>query len=46
MGSSGLNVLPVVSRANLRQLIGMIALDDILNAYGVANRGSHREPSD
>jgi len=39
MGASGLNVLPVVSRANVRQLIGMISLDDILDAYGVASRG-------
>jgi CIC family chloride channel protein len=38
MGATGLNVLPVVSRANIRQLIGVIALDDILNAYGVAKR--------
>jgi CBS domain-containing protein len=39
MGTSGLNVLPVVSRANLRQLIGIIALADILEAYGVAKLG-------
>jgi CIC family chloride channel protein len=38
MGTTGLNVLPVVSRANVRQLIGVIALDDILGAYGVAKR--------
>jgi len=43
MGTSGLNVLPVVSRANLRQLIGIIALDDILDAYGVMKRGNSRE---
>jgi len=35
MGTSRLNVLPVVSRANVRQLIGVVALDDILHAYGV-----------
>lgn len=35
MGSSGLNVLPVVSRANVRQLMGIILLDDILGAYGL-----------
>jgi len=46
MGTSGLNVLPVVSRANVRQLIGIIALDDILGAYGVGRRGSSMEPSD
>jgi CIC family chloride channel protein len=36
MGTAGLNVLPVVSRANVRQLIGIVVLDDILHAYGVA----------
>ncbi|MGA3024083.1 MAG: chloride channel protein [Bryobacteraceae bacterium] len=45
MGATGLNVLPVVSRANIRQLIGVIALDDILNAYGVAKPGNHGEQS-
>ena len=43
MGASGLNVLPVVSRANVRQLIGIIALDDILDAYGVAKQGGIEE---
>src|SRR5579862_8648353 len=43
MGTSGLKVLPVVSRANVRQLIGIIALDDILKVYGVANRESQEE---
>lgn len=38
MGLSGLKVLPVVSRANIRQLLGLVFLDDILNAYGVASR--------
>jgi len=38
MGTTGLNVLPVVSRANLRQLIGLIALEDILDAFGVTKR--------
>ena len=40
MGSSGLNVLPVVSRANVRQMLGIVALDDILTAYGVAKMES------
>jgi len=35
MGTSDLNVLPVVSRANVRQLLGIVVLDDILKAYGV-----------
>ena len=36
MGSSHLHALPVVSRANVRQLLGVVVLDDILAAYGVA----------
>jgi chloride channel protein, CIC family len=40
MGSSGLNVLPVVSRANVRDLMGIVILDDILAAYGVAKRNN------
>ena len=44
MGSSGLKVLPVVSRANVRQLIGVIALDDILDAYGVTNSRDRLPP--
>ncbi len=36
MGRSGYNVLPVVSRSNVRQLEGIVTLDDILEAYGVA----------
>jgi CIC family chloride channel protein len=42
MGASGLNVLPVVSRANVRELLGIVVLGDILDAYGVAHR-SHME---
>jgi len=38
MGSTGFNVLPVVSRANVRQLMGIVVLDDVLAAYGVAKR--------
>jgi CIC family chloride channel protein len=34
MGSSKLRVLPVVSRANVRQLVGLVTLDGVLNAYG------------
>jgi CIC family chloride channel protein len=43
MGDCGLNVLPVVSRANVRDLIGVIALDDILKAYGVVKPGGSLE---
>jgi CIC family chloride channel protein len=43
MGSSGLDVLPVVSRGNVRKLIGIIALDDILDVYGLQKRASSPE---
>ena len=35
MGSSGLRTLPVVSRANVHQLLGIVLVDDILHFYGV-----------
>jgi CBS domain-containing protein len=38
MGASGLNVLPVVSRANVRQLVGIVALNDILSTFGFAKK--------
>ena len=38
MGSSGFSVLPVVSRASVRQLMGIVVLDDVLKAYGVAGQ--------
>jgi CIC family chloride channel protein len=38
MGTSGLNVLPVVSRANVRQLLGIVALNDILETFGVMKK--------
>jgi CIC family chloride channel protein len=44
MGSAGLNVLPVVSRANVRKLEGVVVLDDVLAAYGVAKRGDAAVP--
>jgi CIC family chloride channel protein len=34
MGSSKLRVLPVVSRANVRQLVGTLTLEAVLHAYG------------
>jgi chloride channel protein, CIC family len=46
MGTTGLKVLPVVSRANVRQVIGVVALDDILNAYGVHEPAAVHEGSD
>lgn len=37
MGAAGLDALPVVSRANVHQLEGVVVLSDILDAYGVAH---------
>jgi CIC family chloride channel protein len=39
MGASKLDVLPVVSRANVHQLMGVVVLQDVLDAYGVKQRG-------
>jgi len=38
MGAAKLDVLPVVSRANVHDLIGIVVLRDILNSYGVKQR--------
>jgi CIC family chloride channel protein len=35
MAQSKLNVLPVVSRANVRELRGLVSLHDVLRAYGL-----------
>jgi CBS domain-containing protein len=35
MGATSHTVLPVVSRANVRTLLGVVTLPDILRAYGV-----------
>ena len=35
MGDTGHNALPVVNRANMREMIGIITLVDVLKAYGV-----------
>ena len=39
MGEAGVDVIPVVSRANIRELYGVVTLSDVLATYGVA--GSH-----
>ncbi len=36
MGSSGVDAIPVVSRANIHQMFGVVRLSDILARYGVA----------
>jgi CIC family chloride channel protein len=38
MGAAEVNVLPVVSRSDIRHVIGMIALPDILSRFGVRER--------
>jgi hypothetical protein len=43
MGASGLNVLPVISRADVRKLVGIIVLDDVLRAFGVTKPSEARE---
>ncbi len=35
MGSAGIDVLPVVSRANMRELEGVVTLPDVMQAYGL-----------
>jgi len=38
MGTSQLDVLPVVNRANVHQLEGIVTLQDILTLYGVTQQ--------
>jgi chloride channel protein, CIC family len=45
MGDSGLHVLPVVSRANIRQLLGIVVLADVLNSYGIQRTAAAQEYS-
>jgi CIC family chloride channel protein len=40
MGSSKLDLLPVVSRANVHNLLGVVVLPDVLNDFGVAQYDS------
>ena len=37
MGSNQVDVLPVVSRADVHQLMGIVTLADVLDAYGVSH---------
>jgi len=39
MGAAKLDVLPVVSRANIHLLLGVVVLQDVLNLYGVTGAG-------
>jgi len=38
MGAAKLDVLPVVSRANIHQLQGIVALPDLINSFGIDRR--------
>jgi len=38
MGAAGLEALPVVSRENVHQLMGIVTLDDVLAQYRVRNK--------
>jgi len=43
MGTTKLHVLPVVSRANVRQLLGIVVLEDVLEAYGIGRSAATQE---
>jgi chloride channel protein, CIC family len=43
MAQSKLNVLPVVSRSNVRELAGLVSLKDVLRAYGLAGEPAVEE---
>ena len=40
MGTARLDLLPVVSRANIHHLLGIVVLPDVLNAFGVERSDS------
>lgn len=42
MGAGGVEVLPVVSRADVHQLLGIVTLDDVLALYRVRNKETTR----
>jgi CIC family chloride channel protein len=43
MGTTKLHVLPVVSRADVRHLLGIVVLGDVLEAYGVGRPSTAQE---
>jgi chloride channel protein, CIC family len=45
MGAAGLDALPVVSRADVRKLEGIVALQDVLKFYGFAAQAEQSAPS-
>jgi CIC family chloride channel protein len=38
MGAAKLEILPVVSRANIRDLLGVVVMHDVLNLFGIEHR--------
>jgi len=44
MGANQIEVLPVVSRADVHKLEGVVTLGDVLNAYGVSARDRASKP--
>jgi len=40
MGANQLDLLPVVSRANVHKLEGIVTLRDVLDSYGVGSHGA------
>ena len=40
MGAAHLDVLPVVSRADVHKLEGTVTLQDVLDSYGVSSSGT------
>jgi CBS domain-containing protein len=45
LGTLHQEVLPVVSRDNVRELLGIVTLADILKSYGVASSPAEWRPS-
>ena len=46
MGAAKVHVLPVVSRANVRLLLGVVVLEDVLEAYGVGRQSASKDYSE
>ena len=46
MGTAKLDLLPVVGRGNVHELLGVITLAEVLDAYGVRQRVSSGLPKE
>lgn len=42
MGANHVQILPVVSRADIHDLLGVVTLEDVLDSYGLSNSDSQR----